>query len=411
MIVMDEDRNRQPRAWVILEGMTIQLDLKKTEPQRLKCDGCGNWLILSLEEQTIHADDMSFSCYAPFLRCVDCGGVYLPDETLASLEREVSEAKASGNRLRKLSLKTEEFQAKRFSFCNRVQFDYDPIDYFFLPGLVRPTSTGFLTPVFFNRDVLVQYYHHPDYTVSFGSDTYGTIYTPSNCISFGINRSGKIIMWLGDIDDMPQSEQLYLASKNIASDHDIGSEFYEGQIEVEFTEYSKEQLVVKKLSEFADEIFKKYKVKILQLDDEALPLIKSLKPPIHFSEKEMGEAMEVLNKLLVERLNSAALKHDLQSMLTPSEAKKLKSLGALKTLELWLHRRASVADASTRMNSLFVLYDLRVVFKHLQSEKTRSDTLRSCSERLKLAHGATNKSIYNALAKGILAFYSETPLN
>ena len=323
----------------------------------------------------------------------------------------LKEAKESGTMPKKLSLRTEEIRAKRFSFCEGVQFDYDPIDYFYLPGLVRPTGAGFLTPVFFNRDALVQYYNHPDYTVSFGSDTYGTIYTPSNYISFGINRSNKIIMWLGDIDEMPRSEQLYLASKNVASDHDIGSEFYEGQIEVEFTEYSKEQLVVKKLSEFADAIFKKHKVKMLQLDDEALPLIKSLKPPVHFSDKEMGDSMEAFNKLLVERINTAMLKFDLQLLLTPAEAKKLQSLGGLKTLELWLLKRASVIDASARMNALFVLYDLRVVFKHLQSAEKKSNTMENCCERLGLAHKASNESIYNALLKNIVVFYSETRLS
>jgi hypothetical protein len=37
-------------------------------------------------------------------------------------------------------------------------------------------------------------YNHPDYAVSFGSDTYGTLYTKEGYISFGINGNGKLIM-------------------------------------------------------------------------------------------------------------------------------------------------------------------------------------------------------------------------
>jgi hypothetical protein len=214
-------------------------------------------------------------------------------------------------------------------------------------------------------------------------------------------------MWLGDIDELPQKEQLYLASKNIESDHDIGSEFYDGQIEVEFTEYAREQLIVKKLSELADEIFKKHKLKLLQLDNEALPLIKSLKPPIHFSEREISASMEAFNKLLVERLNSPALKQDLQAILTPKETKKLQGLGGLKTLELWLQRRAGVTDAVSRMGVLFVLYDLRVVFKHLQSEETRLKMLKDCRDRLGLGDGATIKEVYEALTGKLVAFYTD----
>jgi hypothetical protein len=322
----------------------------------------------------------------------------------------LKDSRESGKNAGRVALRVEEMRAQRFSFCKGIAFKYDPVDYYYLPGLIRPTSSGFLTPVFFNRDVLVQYYNHPDYTVSFGSDSYGTIYTPSNYISFGMNRSGKVIMWLGDIDELPHEEQLYLASKNIDSDHDIGSEFYEGQIEVEFTEYAKEQLVVKKLSEFADEIYKKYKVRLLQLDNEAVPLIKSLKPPIHFSEKEIGDSMEAFNKLLVERLNTSALKQDMQATLTPEETKRLHRLGGLKTLELWLQRRARVADASSLMSPLFVLYDLRVVFKHLQSKETRLNTLKNCRDRLSIGENATHKEIYDVLIGKLVALYTDIRL-
>jgi hypothetical protein len=55
------------------------------------------------------------------------------------------------------------------------------------------------------------------------STTYGTIY--ASIIAFGINKHGKLVMWLGDIAKLPESEQYYLRSENVASDHCKGSEF------------------------------------------------------------------------------------------------------------------------------------------------------------------------------------------
>ncbi|MEP3300276.1 MAG: hypothetical protein ABJO27_27960 [Pseudoruegeria sp.] len=95
-----------------------------------------------------------------------------------------------------------------------------------------------MTPVFFKRDALLKFEHHPNYEVKFASATYGTIYStePGFYISFGINENSLLVMWLGDIAKLPETEQYYLRSENVASDHHIGSEFYEGQIEVKFTE-------------------------------------------------------------------------------------------------------------------------------------------------------------------------------
>lgn len=392
----------------MLGSMTIELNPSKPEPQRLRCDNCREWLVLSIEDQIVGIEDVTLECLMPFLRCVNCGRVYVPGRSFGVLLRTFREAHERGQRRLKCALRLENVRAQRFSFCNNVPFKYDPVDYYYLPGLLRPTSSGSLTPVFFSRDVLVQYYNHPDYAVSFGSDTYGTIHTASgHMIAFGINRADKVIMWLGDIDRLPRAEQLYLASRNVDSDHDIGSEFYGAQIEIEFTEYSKEQLVIKKLSEFADEIFKRYKVKLLQLDSESLPIIKSLKPPIHFSEKEMGDSMEAFNKLLVERLNTSVLKQDLQTKLASEEVGRLQRFGGLKTLELWLQRRAGVSDAHSRISALFALYDLRVVFKHLTSEETRLRTLKSCCKRLGLEDGVTHKEMYSALLGQLATFYED----
>ena len=58
-------------------------------------------------------------------------------------------------------------------------------------------------------------------------------------------------MWLGDLDELSKRDLQMLAAHNIDSDHDIGSEFYEGQIEVIFTKVSQEKRLIREQSQFA----------------------------------------------------------------------------------------------------------------------------------------------------------------
>lgn len=376
------------------------------EHQTLRCHNCNQWLVLSLEEQTVEVEDIVLDCRLPVLRCLDCSHTYLPDRSVDAIRDASEEAIARGERTARIAL-TPPFVSHRFSLCGDVPLAYDPLDYFYLPGLVRPSRSGKLAPVFFSKDVLIQYYNHPEYSISFASDTYGTIHVNTDqIIAFGINRSGKVIMWLGDIHELPHKEKLYLASKNVPSDHDIGSEFYQGQIEVEFTEYSAEQQLTRNLSELADAVFEKYGIKLLRFDDEALSLIRSLRPPIYYSEKEFGDVIETLNKLVVERINTSALKRDLQTRLDNVQTEKIRSLGGLKTLEIWLQHRAGIRDASTKISCLFVVYDLRVIFKHLIPEATKVVTLETCCTRLGLSTRADNQAIYQALISQVATFCS-----
>src|SRR5262249_32678957 len=123
------------------------------------------------------------------------------------------------------------------NFCfTKISFLYDSEDYRYIPRLERSFDVGFLTPIFFNNQGLVKYDASPTYRVKFVSPTYGDIITEMFDIPFGMNRNGKLVMWLGDIAKLPEDEQYYLRSENVASDHSIGSDFYDGQIECVFTE-------------------------------------------------------------------------------------------------------------------------------------------------------------------------------
>ena len=152
----------------------------------------------------------------------------------------------------------------------------------------------------------------------------------------------------------PDPDVKMLAVHNVESNHDIGSEFYEGQIQAEFTELSKEQRIVRAQGQFEGEVFdNRSGLKIFQLQPEAIALMAELRRPLHFTESEFGDAMEVMTKLFIKRINVAALKDNLRSVLPEKDIERFKSYGGLKTLELWLGQVLKLATAPEVMLPLF----------------------------------------------------------
>jgi Integrase core domain len=56
----------------------------------------------------------------------------------------------------------------------------------------------YLTPVYFNKQVLIRYLYDSRFYCDFASETYGTVGNDDFRIPFGINRNGTVIAWLGD---------------------------------------------------------------------------------------------------------------------------------------------------------------------------------------------------------------------
>ena len=135
------------------------------------------------------------------------------------------------------------------------------------------------------------------------------------------------------------------------------------------------------------------------MDAEAAQLVSHLQRPLHFTESQFGDAVEAMTKLLIERIDIAGLKRDVLPTLESREAERLQSLGGLKALQMWLSRRAEVQNASELMSPLFVLYDLRVAFKHLVPTEKQEATKQSAIQRLGLTVGASLETIYNTVCE------------
>lgn len=209
-------------------------------------------------------------------------------------------------------------------------------------------------------------------------------------------------MWLGDLNELSQRDLMMLAAHNIPSHHDIGSEFYEGQIEAVFTERSQEQRILHAQSKFAAELAEKHaSLRFLKMDKEAVELLANLKRPVYFTEEEFGAAVEAMTKLFIERIDAEQLRANIQPLLSALEAKAAKGFRELKILQLWLDKRLHVGDPGAMMMPLFVLYDLRVAFKHLLPDERKEELRLSSISRLGLKPDATLEGIYVRLTASL----------
>jgi hypothetical protein len=262
--------------------------------QGLSCDNCMGPLDLVFADFNEDVSGVKVSISGlPHLRCVSCGKDHLPDNSRFAIIKLHEEAIARSSPTVNVTRRTSD---QRCGFTH-IDFLYSADDYRYIPGLARPWDQGFLTPVFFNKAVLLKYDASPDYEVKFASRTYGTIYGKDFYISFGINRNGKVIMWLGDLAKLPEPEQYYLRSENVPSDHSIASEFYDGQIGVQFTDRTAEDELFRLRSEFIAAVSGKLGVKIAHLDDEVINVAVGFNPPLLDTPKERRHVADTLNKI------------------------------------------------------------------------------------------------------------------
>jgi hypothetical protein len=333
----------------------------------------------------------------PMLECPACDLRVLPDRSRFS----VMQAHEEATKAEEAIFKSKRIKIKEdFGFTD-VPFDYDPDDFYYYPGLVRPWDNGFLTPVFFNRTVLTKYDADPRYLIEFASPSYGLIrFEDKFSFPFGINRHGNLIMWLGDIAKLPKPEQYYLMSENRPSDHSLGSEFYDAQIECKFTDPTQENLLFAARSAFLIAAFKRWGEKIAHLDTEVRDEAERLRRPVHDTVAQRRSVSDTLNKIHLESLDNGKLAAILAAGKVASAG-----TGTLKRLQALL---TSVGDAETvdgLMSPFYTLYDLRVACAHLGSAEGSVEKMKTVTERLGLAENADLQTVYDTLLAAMTSSY------
>ena len=384
-----------------ISGMNVaDLFPPSGQVQRIYCDSCASHLDLSFTDFDDDVSGVHITLSGlPVLICPSCSSNYWPDRSrFAVIEIHRRAIAQKSNRVTVKRNKT----GRDFGFT-KVPFLYDSDDYSYIPGLSREFDEGFLTPVFFNKEVLLKYDVHPSYRVTFASRTYGSIRQGDDFdIPFGINRHDRLVMWLGDISRLPESEQFYLRSENVPSDHSIGSEFYDGQIECKFTDRTPEDQLFEQRSEFLEACFSRFAQKLAHLEKEVLDLAIAIRRPVVDTPVERRKIADALNKVYLESLDNKALEKILGTL--GQDAAKL---GSLKRLQKLAEVVAPLEDIATTMSPLYVLYDLRVASSHLGSEDGQDEKLRLVRERLGLANDADLFAIYDALVPALRGAFAK----
>lgn len=371
--------------------------LLRNEVQTIHCGTCQAHMDLSFVDFDEEVSGIRLIVrQLPTLVCPACGSQFLPDRARLALIRLHEEAAQNQEIIVEVSRRKSD---KTFKY-GKVGFLYDPDDYDYIPGLMRPGGNGFLTPVFFEKDVLIKYDVHPSYQVRFGARTYGSIHGQEFDIDFGINRHGRVVMWLGDIDALPETEQFYLRSENVPSDHSIGSEFYDGQIDVAWPEPSPEDVLLERRSRFLEVCAKRFGQKIAHLDDEVLEVAVGLRPPLVDTPETWTKVADSFNKVFVESLDNKAM-----GTLLTKKGVEAEGLRSLKRLQLLLNDESLPLDVPKTMASLFALYDLRVALLHLSSKAGTASETESVLTRLNLPGDANLVSTYDGLVAALSATF------
>ena len=356
----------------------IELQLDKIQTHY--CEICQGWLEFCFDRYVRTFEGINiYLINMPLLRCDSCGKYYFPEKTKKQILAVVESAKKQ----RKLEVKVSPRQdfKRRFNY-GKIEFLYDHRDYENIPGLQRPWDDGCLTPVFFNIAVLNKYSQHPNYRLDLFSKTYGNIKKNDEFdIAFGINRNKRVIMWLGDIDKLPLNEQHYLRSENVDSDHDLCSEFYESQIEVQFSNSSPENALFHVRSEVIEICQIKRGGYLYKLEGEISKVIENLDRPVFWQEKHISPVIEALNRVMVESLNTQFIKNELKEVINENDIEKLRPL---KLFERWLEKVIELSSFLDISLPFFVLYDFRVLSSHLSSESQKKKEIKSINQRLQL---------------------------
>ncbi|MCE1184163.1 MAG: hypothetical protein LWW92_00970 [Rhodocyclales bacterium] len=195
-------------------------------------DSDGTPLNFCAKRKTIHYDGVRIILDSlPYLINESSGDIYFSIPAMQIIKDYYERAKKQGKTEVRIN-QFGNFNRGRLSVAGKTKFRYSPAEHFFIPGLIRNIpSDGYLTPVYFENHVLVKFEHANGYTLEKHTASAGRIHGPNDInIPYGVNKSGFVIMWLGDIVSFPENELLYLYSANVEPKYDIHSDFYRNQI-------------------------------------------------------------------------------------------------------------------------------------------------------------------------------------
>ena len=224
---------------------------------------------------------------------------------------------------------------------------------------------GFLTPVYFNRQVLVRYMYDSRFTCEFASETYGTIHGDDFYIPFGINVNGSVVAWLGDLQTrIPMRERFYWLVENKNPEGDARSEFYDAQVNAQFTEPTAIVRALNSLSKLNADFHKKFGVHLYRERsiEERVEETRRYKRLLLNNVDDFKRFVSELNEIINENANNPELRKMLsaQGLTVTTGSKGNKLLAAVY--------KAVLHDTNNLIAPFFYLYDLRLWADHSMSD-------------------------------------------
>jgi len=170
------------------------------------------------------------------------------------------------------------------------------------------TDTGapnFLTPVYFNKVVLLKYYSEPKrFEVTSHHFSCLSLWR----IDIDITKEGLVQVWLGDLGRLPHNEQLHWKQYNVQPRGTISKYRFEADFEAKFSSPTVEEspiaylksahneLNAKSSKLFADNIF-------LELEENDQHYLKVVRIPLTEEWKEFDEQIQALAKIFCDSIN------------------------------------------------------------------------------------------------------------
>ena len=394
----------------------------QAEEHPLKCPVCKDYCYIDFAGTRFTEGGKAFGIKIPIYQCKKCGHFksIIPKESFDRLKADVMPTLKEDEFI---SIKLESIfpvlnPRKKFKQFSHLGFKYDLRDYYLIPLLYREWNDGYLTPVFFDKDLLLYYNSHPDYSVKLFSFSSGNIYhkgKPMFQWGFGINRNEKIFKWLGDLDkdfDSPKMKpHLHrFQASNIKSDHDIVSTFYFSQNPYSSSDMFQDSDNERKLFTLKNRLDGKaladYGITLAKIDIQNLH--DYYKHPILEERGQIFEAYLSLTKFLIENLQTTEIIKALNATgLKKADLEKNGSkLGSLKLFGLFIKHVLKRDDSDKMMTPLFVLYDLRLLHGHIAG-KSFDERYCSCKSRLGVPNETTDLDFFKVVVSRLIDFYKD----
>lgn len=380
------------------------------------CPDCTDDLVLAFVEERIVKDERTVVLEVPEMRCLTCGFA----GRRRSFARDVLETGAEQFFPR--MVRGQEVRppirgkGHRFNRFEHLHLKYDARDYFYFPRLGGGEQDGFLCPVFFDKDVLVYFNNHPKYRLVMRSSSAGSITQGGEAIlshGFGINRSGKLFMWLGDMDrafsspDMKRELDMFKAH-NVDSDHDLASTYYFSQnpdsMEDAFFDSDNESKVFDLVDEINTAFGSCFGHPLIKVDINRLA--DAYRLPVLEDRQQIFQAFMSLNINLVEnmdqdKLRTVLLSHGIQEGELSTQQGQL--LRSNKLFQLLLERVLGMSpdDSYSTMTPFYVVNDLRQLHGHLTDASFKKDYTKY-KQNLGLSAQATDLEVHAQLVERLI---------